>query len=196
MTLMNRTGFLCHDRSSCILASEVCDGIRTCPHGEDEDEALCREYLLSPALALDVPSRVLWGLTPNSNYPCGQTEAQPSLKLPGPFMSSGLGLYGSQEYVPTLGNVSLYASPCPENLYSNFMADFNYHLYQEAFLDSQTRLSFLLWAAVVPVLPCIPALVTLVVTLNWHICHSHQTANSSGLLDLGAPGHDTQGYPE
>ncbi|XP_045060238.1 low-density lipoprotein receptor class A domain-containing protein 1 isoform X3 [Desmodus rotundus] len=41
VTLTNRTGFLCHDRRSCISASGVCDGISTCPHGEDEDEALC-----------------------------------------------------------------------------------------------------------------------------------------------------------
>uniref|UniRef100_A0A5F9DLP8 Low density lipoprotein receptor class A domain containing 1 n=1 Tax=Oryctolagus cuniculus TaxID=9986 RepID=A0A5F9DLP8_RABIT len=43
VTRTNRTGFLCHDRRSCIPASGVCDGIRTCTHGEDEDEALCRD---------------------------------------------------------------------------------------------------------------------------------------------------------
>ncbi|XP_053511593.1 low-density lipoprotein receptor class A domain-containing protein 1 isoform X2 [Artibeus jamaicensis] len=43
VTLTNRTGFLCHDRRSCISASSVCDGVRTCPHGEDEDETLCRD---------------------------------------------------------------------------------------------------------------------------------------------------------
>ncbi|XP_045439788.1 low-density lipoprotein receptor class A domain-containing protein 1 [Pipistrellus kuhlii] len=43
VTLANRTGFLCHDRRSCVPASGVCDGVRTCPHGEDEDEALCRD---------------------------------------------------------------------------------------------------------------------------------------------------------
>ncbi|XP_005878745.1 PREDICTED: low-density lipoprotein receptor class A domain-containing protein 1 [Myotis brandtii] len=43
VTLTNRTGFLCHDRRSCISASGVCDGVRTCPHGEDEEEALCRD---------------------------------------------------------------------------------------------------------------------------------------------------------
>ncbi|KAJ8779663.1 hypothetical protein J1605_012547 [Eschrichtius robustus] len=43
VTQMNRTGFLCHDRRSCIPASRVCDGIRTCAHGEDEEEALCRD---------------------------------------------------------------------------------------------------------------------------------------------------------
>ncbi|XP_043317178.1 low-density lipoprotein receptor class A domain-containing protein 1 isoform X2 [Cervus canadensis] len=42
VTQMNRTGFLCNDRSSCIPASRVCDGVRTCAHGEDEEEALCR----------------------------------------------------------------------------------------------------------------------------------------------------------
>ncbi|XP_049631430.1 low-density lipoprotein receptor class A domain-containing protein 1 [Suncus etruscus] len=41
VTLTNRTGFLCHDRSRCIPASSVCDGVQTCSHGEDEDEALC-----------------------------------------------------------------------------------------------------------------------------------------------------------
>ncbi|XP_006200578.1 low-density lipoprotein receptor class A domain-containing protein 1 [Vicugna pacos] len=43
VTLMNRTGFLCHDRRSCVPASRVCDGVRTCAHGEDEEEALCRD---------------------------------------------------------------------------------------------------------------------------------------------------------
>ncbi|KAM6217045.1 low-density lipoprotein receptor class A domain-containing protein 1 [Rhynchocyon petersi] len=41
-TLTNRTGFLCHDRRTCIPASRVCDGVRTCIYGEDEDEHLCR----------------------------------------------------------------------------------------------------------------------------------------------------------
>lgn len=83
VTLTNRTGFLCHDRRNCISASRVCDGVRTCPHGEDEDEALCREYLLSPAPAPKGPSRVPWLLPPDSSYPCGQTDAQPPLKLLG-----------------------------------------------------------------------------------------------------------------
>uniref|UniRef100_A0A8C6H5N1 Low density lipoprotein receptor class A domain containing 1 n=1 Tax=Mus spicilegus TaxID=10103 RepID=A0A8C6H5N1_MUSSI len=43
VTLANRTGFLCHDRRHCIPAHAVCDGIRTCPHGEDEAESLCRD---------------------------------------------------------------------------------------------------------------------------------------------------------
>ncbi|XP_035882030.1 low-density lipoprotein receptor class A domain-containing protein 1 isoform X3 [Phyllostomus discolor] len=43
VTVTNRTGFLCRDRRSCISASGVCDGVRTCPHGEDEDEDLCRD---------------------------------------------------------------------------------------------------------------------------------------------------------
>ncbi|XP_032152805.1 low-density lipoprotein receptor class A domain-containing protein 1 isoform X3 [Sapajus apella] len=42
-TLTNRTGFLCRDQRSCIPASGVCDGVRTCTHGEDEDESLCRD---------------------------------------------------------------------------------------------------------------------------------------------------------
>uniref|UniRef100_H0XFM6 Low density lipoprotein receptor class A domain containing 1 n=1 Tax=Otolemur garnettii TaxID=30611 RepID=H0XFM6_OTOGA len=42
ITLTNRTGFLCHDQRHCIPASRVCDGIRTCAHGEDEDEGLCQ----------------------------------------------------------------------------------------------------------------------------------------------------------
>ncbi|XP_012911073.1 low-density lipoprotein receptor class A domain-containing protein 1 isoform X3 [Mustela lutreola] len=31
-----------HQRS-CIPASRVCDGVRTCAHGEDEDETMCRD---------------------------------------------------------------------------------------------------------------------------------------------------------
>lgn len=96
VTLTNRTGFLCQDGSSCISASGVCDGIRTCSHGEDEAEALCREYLLSSAPLPDASSGVPWRLPLNSNYPSGQTEAQPCPKLP------GLCLYGAlcQEHLP------------------------------------------------------------------------------------------------
>uniref|UniRef100_A0A8D1W9J0 LDLRAD1-like C-terminal domain-containing protein n=1 Tax=Sus scrofa TaxID=9823 RepID=A0A8D1W9J0_PIG len=43
VTPLNRTGFLCHNRRSCIPASRVCDGVPTCAHGEDEEEALCRD---------------------------------------------------------------------------------------------------------------------------------------------------------
>lgn len=100
VTLTNRTGFLCHDRRSCISASGVCDGVRNCPHGEDEEEALCREYLLSPAPALGGPSRALWGLPPSYIYPCSQNEVQLSLKLPGTFVSSGLRFYGPQPGTP------------------------------------------------------------------------------------------------
>lgn len=53
VTLTNRTGFLCGDRRSCISASGVCDGVRTCPHGEDEDEDLCREFC--PVRPLPLP---------------------------------------------------------------------------------------------------------------------------------------------
>lgn len=70
VTLMNRTGFLCHDRRSCIPASKVCDGVRTCAHGEDEDEALCREYLLSPAHPR-WPLQVSLGVPPIPTLPAG-----------------------------------------------------------------------------------------------------------------------------
>ncbi|XP_006879770.1 PREDICTED: low-density lipoprotein receptor class A domain-containing protein 1 isoform X2 [Elephantulus edwardii] len=43
VTPTNRTGFLCRDRRTCIPASRVCDGVRTCVFGEDEDENLCRK---------------------------------------------------------------------------------------------------------------------------------------------------------
>lgn len=68
VTLTNRTGFLCHDRRHCIPAHRVCDGIRTCPHGEDEDESLCREYPLHPASLFiplqppQLPLAALWNI--------------------------------------------------------------------------------------------------------------------------------------
>ncbi|KAM6199429.1 low-density lipoprotein receptor class A domain-containing protein 1 [Sarcoramphus papa] len=37
----NRTGFLCDDRATCILASQVCDRVSNCRNGEDEQEKLC-----------------------------------------------------------------------------------------------------------------------------------------------------------
>lgn len=57
VTQTNRTGFLCDDRSSCIPASRVCDGVRTCARGEDEEQALCREYLCQgPLRAAPTPA--------------------------------------------------------------------------------------------------------------------------------------------
>ncbi|XP_020843481.1 low-density lipoprotein receptor class A domain-containing protein 1 [Phascolarctos cinereus] len=40
-TASNQTGFLCDDRETCIPASLLCDRVRSCAHGEDEEEALC-----------------------------------------------------------------------------------------------------------------------------------------------------------
>ncbi|XP_013814072.2 low-density lipoprotein receptor class A domain-containing protein 1 [Apteryx mantelli] len=37
----NRTGFLCDDRVTCVPASQVCNRIRNCRNGEDEQEKLC-----------------------------------------------------------------------------------------------------------------------------------------------------------
>ncbi|XP_069718341.1 low-density lipoprotein receptor class A domain-containing protein 1 [Phaenicophaeus curvirostris] len=37
----NRTGFLCDDSVTCILASQVCDGVSNCRKGEDEQKKLC-----------------------------------------------------------------------------------------------------------------------------------------------------------
>ncbi|KAM9004437.1 low-density lipoprotein receptor class A domain-containing protein 1 [Sarcophilus harrisii] len=40
-TTSNQTGFLCDDRKTCLPASLLCDRVRACAHGEDEEEALC-----------------------------------------------------------------------------------------------------------------------------------------------------------
>ncbi|KFQ23472.1 Low-density lipoprotein receptor class A domain-containing protein 1, partial [Merops nubicus] len=37
----NKTGFLCDDRVTCILARQVCDKVSHCRNGEDEEEKLC-----------------------------------------------------------------------------------------------------------------------------------------------------------
>uniref|UniRef100_A0A8C6ZU67 Low density lipoprotein receptor class A domain containing 1 n=1 Tax=Nothoprocta perdicaria TaxID=30464 RepID=A0A8C6ZU67_NOTPE len=37
----NRTGFLCDDGVTCVPASHVCNRIRDCRNGEDEQEKLC-----------------------------------------------------------------------------------------------------------------------------------------------------------
>lgn len=77
-------------------------------------------------------------------------------------------------YMPTLGNpVTAF---CAQRTYIQI----SWQSYQGAFPDSQMRLRSLLWATTAPVLPCVPALVILVVTLDWHICHGHQAVNSSG----------------
>ncbi|XP_069088740.1 low-density lipoprotein receptor class A domain-containing protein 1 [Pleurodeles waltl] len=41
MTSANQTGFLCDDRVTCISASNVCNGIKSCLNGEDEEPTLC-----------------------------------------------------------------------------------------------------------------------------------------------------------
>ncbi|KAM7100043.1 low-density lipoprotein receptor class A domain-containing protein 1 isoform 6-T6 [Molossus nigricans] len=66
VTLTNRTGFLCHDQRSCISASGVCDGICTCPHGEDEEEALCPRRQLGPDVDFLLPHLSSVGDVPQS----------------------------------------------------------------------------------------------------------------------------------
>ncbi|XP_005233025.3 low-density lipoprotein receptor class A domain-containing protein 1 [Falco peregrinus] len=39
----NQTGFLCDDKVTCILASQVCDRVSNCRNGEDEQEKLCSD---------------------------------------------------------------------------------------------------------------------------------------------------------
>ena len=98
VTPLNRTGFLCHNRRSCIPASRVCDGVPTCAHGEDEEEALCREYQLQGARSTNFLRSA-----PHSNSPCSHAEARPPLNIPGTLMSPGLCLYVvalSQEHLP------------------------------------------------------------------------------------------------
>ncbi|XP_029474720.1 low-density lipoprotein receptor class A domain-containing protein 1 [Rhinatrema bivittatum] len=38
----NKTGFLCDDATTCIQASQVCDRIKSCDNGEDEETEMCR----------------------------------------------------------------------------------------------------------------------------------------------------------
>ncbi|KAF5923136.1 hypothetical protein HPG69_012225 [Diceros bicornis minor] len=71
---MNRTGFLCHDRRSCIPASGVCDGVHTCAHGEDEGEALCPALLLAlvPPVTMCPPCGPGWWHCPSTVFKyCG-----------------------------------------------------------------------------------------------------------------------------
>ncbi|XP_069498259.1 low-density lipoprotein receptor class A domain-containing protein 1 isoform X2 [Ambystoma mexicanum] len=48
MTSANLTGFLCDDRVNCIPASEVCNGMKNCLNGEDEEDTLCRVSVTKP----------------------------------------------------------------------------------------------------------------------------------------------------
>ncbi|XP_006133526.3 low-density lipoprotein receptor class A domain-containing protein 1 isoform X1 [Pelodiscus sinensis] len=41
VTSGNQTGFLCDDRVTCLPASRICNRIRDCVNGEDEQEKLC-----------------------------------------------------------------------------------------------------------------------------------------------------------
>ncbi|KFO20950.1 Transmembrane protein 59 [Fukomys damarensis] len=77
VTLTNRTGFLCHDWRSCVPASTVCDGLPTCPHGEDEDESLCPQFKgcssMKSSLTPDQVEGPPWG----SSHPCSSLWANP-----------------------------------------------------------------------------------------------------------------------
>nr|XP_033772892.1 low-density lipoprotein receptor class A domain-containing protein 1 isoform X2 [Geotrypetes seraphini] len=39
----NQTGFLCDDAATCITASQVCDRIKSCEDGEDEETVMCSD---------------------------------------------------------------------------------------------------------------------------------------------------------
>ncbi|CAM4604188.1 unnamed protein product [Lepidochelys olivacea] len=43
VTSGNQTGFLCDDRVTCLPASRICNRIRECVNGEDEQEKLCND---------------------------------------------------------------------------------------------------------------------------------------------------------
>ncbi|XP_074859346.1 low-density lipoprotein receptor class A domain-containing protein 1 [Carettochelys insculpta] len=43
VTSGNQTGFLCDDRVTCLTASQICNRIRECVNGEDEQEELCND---------------------------------------------------------------------------------------------------------------------------------------------------------
>ncbi|XP_045655444.1 low-density lipoprotein receptor class A domain-containing protein 1 isoform X1 [Ursus americanus] len=157
VTATNRTGFLCHDRRSCIPASRVCDGVRTCAHGEDEDEAMCRVCCTAPQRGTRV-------LTP-------QAQAHVRAHAGKAFT---LSISTPREPVPIFqGRVQGFTPP--------------------GSLPSHSRLRSLLWAPIAPLLPWVPARLTL----------AHLPAPSDceplkgwpGLLDLGAsvPGRGVSG---
>ncbi|XP_064415788.1 low-density lipoprotein receptor class A domain-containing protein 1 [Latimeria chalumnae] len=43
VTSNNQSGFLCDNRETCIQSSEVCNGIKNCFNGEDEEAKLCSD---------------------------------------------------------------------------------------------------------------------------------------------------------
>ncbi|XP_030061803.1 low-density lipoprotein receptor class A domain-containing protein 1 [Microcaecilia unicolor] len=43
ITADNQTGFLCDDAAVCIEASQVCDRIKSCGNGEDEETVMCSD---------------------------------------------------------------------------------------------------------------------------------------------------------
>uniref|UniRef100_A0A8C8VQH9 Low density lipoprotein receptor class A domain containing 1 n=1 Tax=Pelusios castaneus TaxID=367368 RepID=A0A8C8VQH9_9SAUR len=43
VTSDNQTGYLCDDRVTCLPASRICNRIRECVNGEDEQEKLCSD---------------------------------------------------------------------------------------------------------------------------------------------------------
>ncbi|EPY84575.1 low density lipoprotein receptor class A domain containing 1-like protein [Camelus ferus] len=104
VTLMNRTGFLCHDRRSCVPASRVCDGVRTCAHGEDEEEALCRDVPQSlPSFLVercgDPASWIYSDQKCDGINNCGDCSDELS---PGHSSGSSAGSCLLSEYVPAL----------------------------------------------------------------------------------------------
>lgn len=119
VTLTNRTGFLCHDRRHCIPAHGVCDGVRTCPHGEDEDESLCREY---PSVLFPVHPPTAAFLC---SQPCGAFSGPTSASLsPGLDRTSCCILRDPSLFLP------------PQHLQPSFKAEFTSCLFPGAFPES------------------------------------------------------------
>ncbi|XP_035268018.1 low-density lipoprotein receptor class A domain-containing protein 1-like [Anguilla rostrata] len=42
-TVQNLSGFLCDDRVTCVMPSDVCNGVQNCPSGADEDPLMCSD---------------------------------------------------------------------------------------------------------------------------------------------------------
>ena len=138
VTPTNRTGFLCHDRRSCIPASGVCDGVRSCTHGEDEDEAMCRECPLSPALPRVGPHRsaTRLGLPHLQPQQRSQVPAHTRhLHVPRPLLTWSL----REDHTCSLR--PRYMHTCVSMLGMPFLcaSPLKCYLHQEAFPGSQSR---------------------------------------------------------
>ncbi|XP_073511137.1 low-density lipoprotein receptor class A domain-containing protein 1-like isoform X1 [Phyllobates terribilis] len=86
-TLSGQTGFLCDDRTTCIVASAVCDGKVDCANGEDESAKYCGNApnSLPEGLVFQCANKKSWTYIDklcDNNNDCGDCSDETAARCP------------------------------------------------------------------------------------------------------------------